>query len=127
LSERLRSHRFETQIDNGTYNFINKSTISGSDNKLTQISWRIEKDGTELLSSDEFDLTVSFKNEGKYKVTLMVKDRYRWSSAYSQVMEHELSEGAVVPSAEGEPVTVSETDEPPERHKDLKRQRQCQL
>jgi len=104
--------RFETQIDNGTYSFINKSTISGSDNKLTQISWRIEKDGTELLSSDEFDLTVSFKNEGKYKVTLMVKDRYRWSSAYSQVMEHELSEGAVIPSAEGEPVTVSETDDP---------------
>lgn len=104
--------RFETQIDNGTYHFINKSTISDSDNKLTQISWRIEKDGTELLSSDEFDLTVSFKNEGKYKVSLMVKDRYRWSSAYSQVMEHELTEGAVIPSAEGEPVTVSEADDP---------------
>ncbi|MZQ97927.1 MAG: hypothetical protein GT601_09620 [Acidaminobacter sp.] len=104
--------RFETQIDNGTYHFINKSSVSGSDNKLTQISWRIEKDGTELLSSDEFDLTVSFKNAGKYKVTLMVKDRYRWSSAYSQVMEHELAEGASIPSGEGEPVTVSEADDP---------------
>lgn len=104
--------RFETQIDNGTYQFINKSTVSGSDNKLTQISWRIEKDGTELLSSDEFDLTVSFKNDGKYKVTLMVKDRYRWSSAYSQVMEHQSSEGGNLPSAEGEAVTVSEADDP---------------
>jgi len=104
--------RFETQMDNGTYHFINKSSVSGSDNKLTQISWRIEKDGTELLSSDEFDLTVSFKNAGKYKVTLMVKDRYRWSNAYSQVMEHELSEGAAIPSAEGEQVTVTGADDP---------------
>jgi hypothetical protein len=104
--------RFETQMDKGTYHFINKSSVSGSDNKLTQISWRIEKDGTELLSSDEFDLTVSFKNEGKYKVTLMVKDRYRWSSAYSQVMEHQLSEGENIPSSEGGPVTVSEADDP---------------
>jgi len=104
--------RFETQNDNGTYHFINKSSVSGSDNKLTQISWRIDKDGTELLSSDEFDLTVSFKNEGKYKVTLLVKDRYRWSSAYSQVMNHELPEGEIIPSENGEPVTISETDDP---------------
>lgn len=105
--------RFETQKDNSAYHFINKSTFSGSDNKLTQISWRIEIDGTELLTSDEFDLTVSFKNAGKYKITLMVKDRYRWSSAYSQIVDYTASDAASFsPSTETGTEGLNGSDDP---------------
>ena len=106
------SARFETQQAQGTYHFINKSTVSGADNKLTQISWRIEKDGTELLSSDEFDLTVTFKNTGKYKVTLMVKDRYRWSSAYSQIVEYTSEGGEIQAGTDVEPGASTGADDP---------------
>lgn len=97
--------RFETEKDNNAYHFLNSSTVSGQDNKLTQIQWTIDKDDTELLTSDEFDLLVTFKNPGKYKITLLVKDRYRWSNAYSQVIEHDGSPSEPATSGEGGPNT----------------------
>ncbi len=82
----FEKERFEDQ-----WKFINMSKTSGSDNKITEIEWKIYSDNELINSFSTYNLNLTFNTEGIYKITLRIMDSYgNWSLPYTEEIFHTL-------------------------------------
>lgn len=86
-----------------------KFTAIVDNNEEYKYEWKFFSNGEELASFDEKSITITFKNEGSYFITLRVQDEDgNWSNSYSEEIYHTINE--MTPLDEEDAVKASTTE-----------------
>ncbi len=88
---------FERITSEDKIKFVNTSVANGKDNEIVAALWKVIKNEEEKYSSDKLDsITLSFKSEGEYIVSLKVQDKNGlWSEEYFETIVSDLEENDI--------------------------------